>query len=154
MHLLSTSTRRWNYIWYAIRLVVSISSDVKRYSSLRSGALSCRWITYFWPVSLLRRFERRSVGLSSAISLPLKGARKAIRSAAVPVEIYQYPLKWNTLQHHQQTQKKWTKCYLPQDGEEATVEEGSCWASDIGWSSICIINWRRKMKIPLKMSKI
>lgn len=44
----------------------------------------------------------------------------------------------------------------PQDGEEATVEEGSCWASDIGWSSIwiCIINWRRKMKIPLKMSKI
>lgn len=33
----------------------------------------------------------------------------------------------------------------PQDGEEATVEEGSCWASDIGWSSIwiCIINWRR-----------
>lgn len=39
VHLLSTSTRRWNYIWYAIRLVVSISSDVKRYSSLRSGAL-------------------------------------------------------------------------------------------------------------------
>ena len=77
VHLLSTSTRRWNYIWYAIRLVVSISSDVKRYSSLRSGALSCRWITYFWPVSLLRRFERRSVGLSSARSLPLKGARKA-----------------------------------------------------------------------------
>lgn len=28
-------------------------------------------------VSLLRWFERRSVGLSSAISLPLKGARKA-----------------------------------------------------------------------------
>lgn len=28
------------------------------------------------------------------------------------MEIYQYPLKLDPLQHHQQTEKKWTKCYL------------------------------------------
>ena len=30
----------------------------------------------------------------------------------MPVEIYQYPLKLDPLQHHQQTEKKWTKFYL------------------------------------------